>query len=127
MTFFLISASIALLAFAAASIYSIVLMKDAKQVLNQLESSVKEISEKSGPLLENSGVITGKIREITESIDGEVTGVKGAVDSLVDAIDDLVRLEQKVKSKIEDPILDIAGYAAGITKGIKAFLRVIKS
>jgi len=127
MTFFLIAASIALLAFAAASIYSIILMKDAKQVLNQLERSVKEISVKSTPLLENSGVITGKIREIAESIDGEVSNVKGAVDSLVNAIDDLVDLEQKVKSKIENPILDAAGYIAGITKGIKAFLRVIKS
>ncbi len=126
MTFLIIAASIALLAFAAASIYSIVLMKDAKQVLNQLESSVKDISEKSGPLLENSGVITGKIREIAESVDGEVSNVKGAVDSLVGAIDDLVELERKVKSKIEDPILDTAGYLAGITKGIKTFLRVLK-
>ena len=127
MTFFLIAASIALLAFAAASIYSIVLMRDAKQVLNQLESSVKEISDKSGPLLENSGVITGKIREIAENINGEVSGVKGSVDSLIGVIDDLVKLEQKVKSKIEDPILDAAGYLAGITKGIKTFLRVLKS
>jgi len=126
MTFFLIAASIALLAFAAESIYMIILMRDARQVLNQIESSVKEVSEKSGPLLENSGVITGKIREIAESIDGEVLSVKGAVDSLVGAIDDLVELEQNVKSRIEDPILNAAGYVAGITKGIKAFLRVLK-
>jgi len=127
MTFFLIAASIALLAFAAASIYSIVLMKDAKQALNQIESSMKEISEKSGPLLENSGVITGKVREIAESVDGEVTNFRGAFDSLVGAIDDLVELERKVKSKIEDPILDSAGFVAGIAKGLKAFLRVLKS
>ncbi len=127
MTFLLITASIAALAFAAASIYMILLMKDAKQVLNQLETSLKEISQKSGPLLENSGVITGKIREIAESINGEVTGVKGAVDSLIDAIDDLVKFEQRVKSRIEDPILDAAGYVAGITKGVRTFLRVLKS
>ncbi len=127
MTFLLITASIAALAFAAASIYMILLMKDAKQVLNQLETSLKEISEKSGPLLENSGVITGKIREIAESIDGEVSGVKGAVDSLIDAIDDLVKFEQRVKSRIEDPIVDAAGYVAGITKGVRTFLRVLKS
>jgi len=127
MTFFLIVASIALLAIAAASIYSIGLMKDAKHVFNQLEGSVKEISEKSGPLLENSGVITGKIREVVESIDGEVTNVKEAVDSLVGAIESIVDLERKVKSKIEDPILDAAGFVAGITKGIKTFLRVLKS
>ena len=54
MALFLVIVSIALLAVAAASIYSIVLMKDAKHVLNQLESSVRDISEKSGPLLENS-------------------------------------------------------------------------
>ena len=127
MIFFLLVASVALLAVAAASIYSIVLMKDAKHVLNQLESSVREISEKSGPLLENTGVITGKIREIAESVDGEVTNVKVALDSLVDAVQSIVDLEQKVKSKIEDPILDAAGFVAGITKGIKAFLRVLKS
>jgi len=124
MTFFLVAASIALLAIAAACIYSLLLMKDAKQVLNQLESSLKEISEKSAPLLENTGVITGKIREIAESVDGEVMNVKGALDSLVGAVEDLVDLERKVKSKIEDPILDTAGYVAGIVKGIKAFLQV---
>lgn len=126
-TLFLIAASIALLAIAAASIYSVILMKDAKQMLNQLESSVRDISEKSAPLLENSAVITGKIRTIAESVDGEVTNVKGALDSLVDAVDDLVELERKVKMKIEDPIMDTAGYVAAITKGIKAFLRVLKS
>jgi uncharacterized protein YoxC len=127
MTFFLVIASIALLAVAAASIYSIVLMKDAKHVLNQLESSVREISEKSGPLLENTGVITGKIREIAESVDGEITNVKGALDSLVDAVENIVDLERKVQSKIEDPILDAAGFVVGITRGIKTFLRVLKS
>ena len=126
-TLFFIAASMALLAIAAASIYSIILMKDAKQMLNQLESSVRDISEKSAPLLENSAVITGKIRTIAESVDGEVTNVKGALDSLVDAVDDLVELERKVKMKIEDPIMDTAGYVAAITKGIKAFLRVLKS
>lgn len=127
MIFFLLVASVALLAVAAASIYSIVLMKDAKHVLNQLESSVREISEKSGPLLENTGVITGKIREIAESVDGEVTNVKVALDSLVDAVQSIVDLERKIKSKIEDPVLDAAGFVAGIAKGIKAFLRVLKS
>ena len=127
MTFVYIAASIALLAVSVACIYSIVLMKDAKQVLNQIEISMKEISEKSGPLLENSGVITGKIREIAESVDGEFINVKGAVDSLVGAVDDLVEFEQKVKAKIEDPILNTAGYVAGIAKGIQAFLRVLKS
>ena len=96
-------------------------------VLNQLESSMREISEKSGPLLENSGVITGKIREIAESVDGEVTNVKGALDSLVGAVENIVDLERKVQSKIENPILDAAGFFAGITSGIKTFLRVLKS
>jgi uncharacterized protein YoxC len=127
MTFVYIAVSIALIAVSAACIYSIILMRDAKQVLNQIESSVKDISDKSAPLLENSGVITGKIREISENIDGEVSSVKGAVDSVVSAIDDLVEFEQKVKSRVEDPILNTAGYVAGIAKGIKAFLRVLKN
>ncbi len=126
-TLFLIAASIALLAIAAAGVYSIVLMKDTKQVLNQIESSVREISEASAPLLKNSGVITGKIREIAESVDGEVTNVKGALDSLVGAVNDLIELEQRVKSKIEEPVMDTAGYVAALAKGIRAFLRVLKS
>ena len=126
-TVFLIVASIALLAIAAASIYSMILMKDAKSVLNQLEASVKDISEKSGPLLENSGVITGKLRAIVESVDGEFSSVKGAVDSVVDAVEDLVELERKLKIKIEEPIMDTAGYFAAVAKGIRAFLRVFKS
>lgn len=126
-TIFLVVASIALLAIAAASVYSIVLMKDAKHALNQVESSLREISENSRPVLENSGVITGKIRAIAESVDGEVTNVKGAVDSLVSAVQELVELEQRVKSRIEDPIMDTAGYLAALTKGVRTFLRVLKS
>ncbi len=126
-TIFLVVASVALLAIAAASIYSIILMRDAKKVLNQMETSVREISETSRPLLENSGVITGKIRTIAESVDGEGMNVKGAVDSLVGAVEELVDLERRVKSRIEDPIMDTAGYLAAITKGIRTFLRVLKS
>ncbi len=126
-TIFLVVASVALLAIAAASIYSIILMRDAKKVLNQMETSVREISETSRPLLENTGVITGKIRTIAESVDGEVTNVKGAVDSLVGAVEELVDLERRVKSRIEDPIMDAAGYLAAVTKGIRTFLRVLKS
>jgi uncharacterized protein YoxC len=126
-TVFLIVASIALLAIAAASVYSIMLMKDAKKVLNQLEISVREISETSRPVLENSGVITGKIREIAENVDGEVLNVKGAVDSLIGAVEDVVDFERRVRSKVEDPIMDTAGYLAAITKGVKTFLRVLKS
>ncbi|HEY9166755.1 MAG TPA: DUF948 domain-containing protein [Candidatus Kryptonia bacterium] len=126
-TVFLLVASIALLAVAGASVYAIVMMKDARQVLNQLEVSLREISEKSGPLLENSGVITGKIRTIAESVDGEVTNVKGALDSVVDAVEDLVELERNVKSKIEDPIMDTAGYFAALARGVRVFLRVLKS
>ncbi len=126
-TVFLIVASIALLAIAAASVYSIMLMKDAKKVLNQLEISVREISETSRPVLENSGVITGKIREIAENVDGEVLSVKGAVDSLIGAVEDVVDFERRVRSKVEDPIMDTAGYLAAITKGVKTFLRVLKS
>jgi uncharacterized protein YoxC len=126
-TIFLVVASVALLAIAAASIYSIILMRDAKKVLNQMEVSVREISETSRPLLENSGVITGKVREIVESVDGEVTNVKMAVDSFVEAVQEIVDLERKVKSKIEDPIMDTAGYLAALTKGVRVFLRVLKS
>ena len=126
-TVFLIVASIALLAIAAASVYSIILMRDAKKVLNQLETSFREISETSRPVLENSGVITGKIREIAENVDGEFLSVKGAVDSFVGAVEDIVDLERKVRSKVEDPIMDTAGYLAAITKGVRTFLRVLKS
>ncbi len=126
-TVFLIVASIALLAIAAASVYSIILMKDAKKVLNQMEISVREISETSRPVLENTGVITGKIREIAENVDGEFLSVKGAVDSLVGAVEDIVDLERKVRSKVEDPIMDTAGYLAALTKGVRTFLRVLKS
>ncbi len=126
-TIFLIVASVALLAIAAASIYSMVLMKDAKNVLNQVETSLREISETSRPVLENTGVITGKIRTIAESVDGEVTNVRDAVDSLVGAVEELVDLEQRVKSKIEEPVMDTAGYLAALTKGIRTFLRVLKS
>ncbi len=45
----------------------------------------------------------------------------------MDVVEGIVDLEQRVKSKIEDPILDAAGIIAGITKGIKAFLRVLKN
>ncbi|MCL5020435.1 MAG: hypothetical protein M1339_01970 [Bacteroidetes bacterium] len=126
-TVFLIVASVALIAIAAACVYSIGLMRDARHVLNELEKSVKQISDESAPLLENAGVISGKVREIAESVDGEVLGVKGAVDSFINAVEDLVDLQQKVKSRIEDPIMDTAGYVAGIVKGIQAFLRVLKS
>lgn len=124
---FLAAASIALLAIAAAGIYSILLMKDLQKVLNELENSVRQVSDKAVPVLDNAEVITGKIRSISENLDGEFTSLKGAVDSLVNAVDDIVDLEKKVKERIENPVLDAANYIAAVAKGIKTFLHVLKS
>ncbi|MGC8594860.1 MAG: hypothetical protein ACP5US_01515 [Candidatus Kryptoniota bacterium] len=124
---FLAAASVALLAIAAAGIYSILLMKDLQKVLNELESTVKQVSDRALPVLDNAEVITGKVRSIAENLDGEFMSLKGAVDSVVNAVNDIVDLEKKVKGRIESPVLDVANYIAAVAKGIKAFLHVLKS
>lgn len=125
--FFLAAASVALLAIAAAGIYSILLMKDLQKVLNELENSVRQVSEKALPVLDNAEVITQKVRSIAENLDGEFTSLKYAVNSVVNAVNDVVELEKKVKQRIENPVLDVANYISAVAKGIKAFVHVLKS
>lgn len=117
-----IAASIALLAVAAACIYSVLLMKDARKLLSRVEGSVGDTIGNLVPLLENTSVITGKIRTLIEDTGGEMTKLKGAVDSLVNAVEDLANLGRRIKTRIEPPAMDAAGYVAALSKGLKAFM-----
>lgn len=121
-TVLLIAASVALLAIAAASLYSIILMKQARNFLNGIEGSVTETIENLLPLIENSGVITGKIRSLIADTDDEMTKLKAAVDSLAGAIKDLADLGKRLTTRIEKPTMNAAGYLAAFSKGLKAFV-----
>lgn len=125
-TLLLIAASIALIAMAAAILYSILLMKDARKVLNRLEGSVRDASESVIPLLDNSSAITGKIRQLTESAGGELTKLKSVGDSLAKAVGDAADFVRRIKTTAEEPLTEAVGYLAAFSKGIKTFLQFLE-
>lgn len=125
-TLLLIAASIALIAMAAAIIYSILLMKDARKVLNRLEGTVRDASQTLIPLLDNSSAITGKIRQVTERAGGELTKLKSASGSLTKAVEDVANLVRNVKATAEEPLTEAVRYMAAFSKGIRTFLQLLE-
>lgn len=121
-TVLLIAASVALLAIAGACLYLIVLMKETRNFLTGIEGSVTGTLENLLPLIENSGVITGKIRSLIEDTDDEMSKLKAAVDSLARAVRDLADLGQRMKTRVESPAMNAAGYIAAFSKGLKTFM-----
>lgn len=126
-TVMLIAASVALLAIAAASLYCIILMKHARSFLTGIEGSVTETLENLLPLIENSGVITGKIRSLIEETDDEMSKLKGAADSLARAVKDLADLGKRIRTRVEGPAMNASGYLAASLKGLKAFMAFFQS
>jgi methyl-accepting chemotaxis protein len=94
----------ALLSIAALCLYLIVTLIRLRDVLTRLQTDLSDIAAKAGPVLDNLGIVTEKLKSITTKIDEQVGLVKGSLESLKRAADNIVMFEEQVQRQLEEPI-----------------------
>src|SRR5208283_2433120 len=112
---------ILVLSLIALAVYLFVVLTKVKSMLGEIETDVKEVSERVIPVLENMEVITSKLRSITANIDDQMTIVRSSVQSLKEIADSVLEFERQVQDRIEAPVLEVAGILGSVVRGVAAF------
>ena len=120
--FLVIMLIVALACLSALCIYLILVLARVRTIMTNVEKDVKELSSKAIPVFENLEIITAKIKNVTESIDEQVTMVKDSIRTVKDVADNIVRFERRVQERIEEPVLDTVSVFVSIVKGVRAFV-----
>jgi uncharacterized protein YoxC len=118
---------IALVCVSAVCIYLIIVLLRLKEVLTSFETDLKDVTARTLPVLENMEYITSRVRNITESIDDQVTIVQESIGSMKEMADNIVALERRVQERVEGPILDTLGFVAAVLKGVRTFFARVRA
>lgn len=123
----LIAEVVALLSAAALSLYLIVVLIKLKETLISVEKDFKEISSKAIPVFENLEVITTKLRNVAETVDGEVDNIRQSVQTMREIADNIVSFERRLQERVEVPVMEAASFFSAIIRGIKVFSERLRS
>lgn len=118
---------LALLCLSAVCIYLIVVLVRVRDILNNMEKDLKEMSARAVVVLDNMEFITARVKSITENIDDQVMMVRDSVGSVREVADNIVALERKVQERIEGPILDTVAFVAALFKGVRTFVDRVRA
>ncbi|MFN0156753.1 MAG: DUF948 domain-containing protein [Bacteroidota bacterium] len=118
---------VALLSLTAVCIYVILVLVRVRDILNNVEKDMKEITSRAVPVLDNMEFITARLKSITENIDEQVMMIGDSVGSVREIADNIVALERKVQERIEGPILDTVAMIAAVFKGVRTFVERVRA
>ncbi len=117
----------ALLALSAVCVYLILVLVRVRDILNNVEKDLKEVTSRALPVLDNMEFITARVKSITENIDDQVMMVRDSIGSIREVADNVVALERKVQERIEGPILDTVAFIAALFKGVRTFVDRVRA
>jgi uncharacterized protein YoxC len=117
----------ALLALSAVCVYLILVLVRVRDILNNVEKDLKEVTSRALPGVDNMEFITARVKSITENIDDQVMMVRDSIGSIREVADNVVALERKVQERIEGPILDTVAFIAALFKGVRTFVDRVRA
>ena len=115
-------------------IYLIVSVKKITRTTDNLDKTVEKLGQnlndlkiKVEPLIDNTSIITGDIKDITSDIKSQIAKVDDIVDSFKDTADSIIRFEQKAQKEIEGQVFETINLISAITKGVKTFFTYLSA
>jgi uncharacterized protein YoxC len=125
-TILIVMEVVALLCFSALCVYLIVVLMRLQKIFGNIERDVRDITTKASPVLENLEGITGKFRNITDSMSDDFEMLRYAMRSLRDAIENIVEFEQRIQHKIEEPVMESVTTFTAFLKGVQTFFQYFR-
>ena len=118
---------IALLCASALSVYLIVTLNRVRDILNQIEHDIKDVSAKAMPVLENLEVITTRVKNVTENIEEQVEVVGHTIRSIRGITDDVVDFQHRLQEKVQEPVFEALNVLSAMVRGIRGFVERVRS
>ncbi len=117
---------IALLSVSALSVYLIVTLIRVRDILNQIEHDVKEVSAKALPVLDNLEVITTRIKNVTENIEEQIEVVGHTIRSIRGITDNVVDFQQRLQEKVQEPVFEALNVLSAMVRGIRGLVERVR-
>ncbi len=125
--YLMIAQIVILLLLSAVSIYAIIVLMRLRDLLETMDTNIKQVALKALPTFENLEVITGKIRTIVENFDEQVVMLKSSVDTLKGVAENVAAFERRIQDAIESPIMEVLNSIGGVIRGFTSiFTRTVK-
>ena len=77
-------------------------------------------------MIDNVSELTEKISTITEDAKGQIQTSKNIVQSVKNRVDTILSLEEKVRSRVEGPLMMLVTNIRAIANGLNTFLSYFK-
>lgn len=107
-----------------------VIVKQMKKVsgkIDELSDSVKKFQTSVDPIVEKASKFMDTANSIIKKVDDNMDVLSSTTESLKSVAENIVEFQQKLRSRIEPPVMDtIISYSA-IVKGVRAFVDKFKS
>lgn len=95
--------------------------------IKNIEENINILIQRAMPVIEHASTTMRRVDELSSLVQREVENVVYAIRSLKKIADDILEFENKIKMKVEEPILDTVSFFSGIIKGLKTFITKLKS
>ncbi|MFZ0456301.1 MAG: DUF948 domain-containing protein [Ignavibacteriaceae bacterium] len=122
-----------LLCASALCVALIVYLNKITKSVNRLEDEIKDVTNKSKPLILSINNLTEKInsiaddaKQISEDAKDQVGVVKNIISDVKDHADKILELEEKVRRGIEDPVTGMITNLSAFVNGINTFWKTYK-
>jgi len=96
--------------------------RTAREVEKTLETARMQIV----PLSHDLTVISQEVNGILQSIHRQVDRVEEGITSVRDTAVRLQEFEKEIEEKIESPLLQFATLVSAVSRGVEAFIRIIR-
>lgn len=102
-------------------------MKKASDKIDELSGSFKKFQTSLDPVIEKTSTFLDTANSITKKVDDNMAILSTTTESLKTVAENIVEFEEKLRSKIEPPVMDTITSYTAIIKGVKAFVDKFKS
>lgn len=121
-SFLILMQIVALLCVSVLSIFLIMTILRVKEILNQIEHDIKEITSKAIPVLENLEVITTRVKNVTANIEEQIEIVGNTISSIKGIADNVVDFQIRLQEKIQEPIFEALNILSSMVRGIRGLV-----
>ena len=122
------------LAVSVLCVYIMVAIQRSRETLERVERSLEsvdkalvELNERLAPVLEDTRIISAKLRTLAENVSENWTSLKTAAQIAESVMRDIQSFEKNILHSLNNPISIISTYGVAAVKGIRAFIATMRN
>jgi uncharacterized protein YoxC len=109
-----------------AVLFLIPILMQIRRTAREVEKTLETARMQIVPLSHDLTVISQEVNGILQSIHRQVDRVEEGITSVRDTAVRLQEFEKEIEKKIESPLLQFAALVSAVSRGVEAFIRILR-